>query len=304
MDHMLTLFPPLRRLKRLPFSRDQLVLLMVAVNELFLALDIYLAHNLSGTIVPREWIPIIFGTVSGTLLLILGVAAKRYRTQVVVSGAVIFISSIIVGLLGAYYHWIRAILPAALPGERISSALLVWAPPVLAPLTFALVGVLGLSSLWNEDPADSGRLRLTSSLQLTMPLSRTRALFFLVGLGSLATLLSSVLDHARAGFDNPWLWIPILVGVLGSVVAVYLGMLKKPHRVDLIVYVVAMGLMALAGVIGLVLHIDINMTAAGEIVTERFIRGAPFLAPLLFANMGAFGLIILFSPEKEINYED
>lgn len=304
MDHMLTLFPPLRRLKRLPFTRDQLVLLMVAVNELFLALDIYLAHNLSGTIVPREWIPIIFGTVSGTLLLILGVAAKRYRTQVVVSGAVIFVASIIVGLLGAYYHWIRAILPTALPGERISSALLVWAPPILAPLTFALVGVLGLSSLWNEDPADSGRLRLTSRFQLTMPLSRTRALFFLVGLGSLATLLSSVLDHARAGFDNPWLWIPILVGVLGSVVAVYLGMLKKPHRVDLIMYVVAMGLMALAGVIGLVLHIDINMTAAGEIVTERFIRGAPFLAPLLFANMGAFGLIILFSPEKEINYED
>jgi hypothetical protein len=34
-------------------------------------------------------------------------------------------------------------------------------------------------------------------------------------------------------------------------------------------------------------------------MAELFIRGAPFLAPLLFANMGALGLIALLDPRSE-----
>ena len=29
-------------------------------------------------------------------------------------------------------------------------------------------------------------------------------------------LLSSTLDHARTGFTNPWLWIPLAAGVFGT----------------------------------------------------------------------------------------
>ena len=47
-----TVFPPLRRVGKLPLSRDQVMLLMMAINEVFLAIDIYLAHNISGTIRP------------------------------------------------------------------------------------------------------------------------------------------------------------------------------------------------------------------------------------------------------------
>ena len=78
MYHLVTIFPPVRRV-RLPVSRDQLMLLMAAINLIFLGIDIYLAHSISGTIVPNEWIPIIFGPVAGILLLVAGLLATRRR---------------------------------------------------------------------------------------------------------------------------------------------------------------------------------------------------------------------------------
>jgi hypothetical protein len=59
-----------------------------------------------------------------------------------------------------------------------------------------------------------------------------------------------------------------------------------------------MVLLILVGVIGLVLHVNENLIAQGTIVIERFLRGSPFLAPMLFSNMGALGLIALLDPEE------
>jgi hypothetical protein len=208
----------------------------------------------------------------------------------------VLLASIGVGLLGAYFHFIRAILPTAAPGERISLDLIVWAPPLLGPLTFALVGLLGISSVWSEDPPDSGRLRLIAGLRLRLPYSKTRAYYFMIGLGSLATLISSVLDHARTQFENPWLWIPTMVGTFAVVVGVGHGLLEHPTRTDRWTFIGAMLAMILVGVVGAYLHIRDNLTAMGTIVGERFVRGAPFLAPLLFANMGSLGLLALLPP--------
>jgi hypothetical protein len=52
------------------------------------------------------------------------------------------------------------------------------------------------------------------------------------------------------------------------------------------------------GMLGLSLHVNENLIAGGKIVTERFIRGAPFLAPMLFADMGTLGLIALLDPKE------
>jgi hypothetical protein len=117
-------------------------------------------------------------------------------------------------------------------------------------------------------------------------------------MGSLATVISSVLDHARTHFENPWLWIPTAIGVFTTVVAAGLGAVDRPHRVDILIYAVAMVLMIGTGVLGAFLHINDNLTSMGQIVGERFIRGAPFMAPLLFANMGTLGLIALLDPRE------
>ena len=79
MYYLAILFPSLQRARRLPLSRDQLMLLMAAINLIFLAVDIFLAHGLNGTIRPREWIPIVFGLVAGVLLLVAGLFALRWR---------------------------------------------------------------------------------------------------------------------------------------------------------------------------------------------------------------------------------
>lgn len=298
MYSLATVFPPLARVRRLPFSRDQLVLLMVAINEIFLGADIYLAHSISGTIVPNEWIPIIFGPTAGILLLVLGLLALRKRTLANVMASLIFVASIIVGLLGAYFHIRRGILPTGPLGERVSIDLLVWAPPILGPLTFCLVGLLGLSAAWVELPPKSGILTLVRGMRLRLPFSKTRAFFFLVGLGTLASLISMIFDHARTGFENPWLWVSATVAIFGTIVPIVLGMQEKHTRADLATFVIAMLALILLGITGMLLHINENLIAEGKIVTERFIRGAPFLAPMLFANMGTLGLISLLSPHE------
>ncbi|MBN1945569.1 MAG: hypothetical protein JW797_07820 [Bradymonadales bacterium] len=291
--YLAEVIPPIRRFGWFGLSRDQVLLLMAAINEIFLGVDIYLAHRISGTIVPNEWIPIWFGPAAGVLLLFVGLVALRWRSLANVLATVVFLASIGVGLLGAYFHFVRAILPTGPAGEQVTVGLLVWGPPILGPLTFCLVGVLGLSAAWQESPADSGVLLLPGRFQIRMPYSKTRALVFLVGLGILATVLSSVLDHARTPFVNPWLWIPTAVGVLGTIVSIALGLIARPNRVDLTVFLVVMVLLIAVGLLGAYLHFHENLTAGGQFVPERFIRGAPVLAPLLFSNMGALGLIAL-----------
>ncbi len=298
MYHLATVFPVVKRL-RLPFSRDQAMLLMLALNELLLGLETYLAHSTSGTIMPKEWIPIIFGPVAGILLFVTGLLAIKRRSLGAMLSSLVFFASIAVGLLGIYFHISRAILPLAPAGQRLSIPLIVWAPPLLAPLTFALVGWIGLSAVWPEMPIDSGRLTLPVGKQLALPFSKTNAFFIMVGLGCLATVISSVLDHARTNFENPWLWLPTGLGVFGTVAALLHGFIRTPRRSDLITFVAAMLLLVLVGLLGLALHVIRDLGLDNAIVVERFIRGAPFLAPMLFSDMGALGLVILLDPQEK-----
>lgn len=297
MYHLATVFPAVKRV-RLPLSRDQLMMLIMATNLFFLGFDIYLAHAANGTIVLYEWIPIIFGPVAGVLLLLAGLIAQRNRPVATVIATITLIISIGVGLAGAYFHLVRGILPTGPVGQRVTVDLLVWAPPILGPLMFSMVGLFGLSAVWREDPPDSGILVMLGGQRLQLPYSKTRAYFFIVGLASLATVLSSVLDHGRLNFENPWLWLPTAAGIFGTVVPVVLGAVDKPSRGDLITYILTMLLLMLVGVIGAVLHVQGDLTSQGQFVLERFLRGAPFLAPLLFANDGMIGLIVLLDPRE------
>jgi hypothetical protein len=298
MYHLATVFPAVRRV-HIPITRDQAMLLMLALNELLLGVETFLAHSISGTIMPKEWIPILFGPTAGICLLFAGLLAIRRRSLATIIATVIYLASIVVGLLGIFFHLVRAVLPYAPLGEQVSIPLIVWAPPILGPLTFALVGLMGISAVWLEQPPDSGILTLFGGRKLRLPYSKTSAFFFMVGLGTLATVISSVLDHARTNFENPWLWLPTGIGIFGTVVAIVLGSLNSPRRSDLVIYIAAMGLLVLVGLMGVLLHIQHNLAYENAIVVERFLRGAPFLAPMLFSDMGALGLVILLDPREK-----
>ena len=298
MNYLATVFPKVGR-RQLPVSRDQAMLLMAAFNEIMLGLDTLLAHVLNNTIQPREWIPIIFGPTAGVLLLVAGLIALRNRKTAAWLATAVFLASIIVGVLGAYFHFVRGILPSAPLGQRVTLELLVWAPPFLAPFAFAGIGVLGISAAWEEVPNDSGRLKLPFNLTVQMPYSKTRAYFFLVSLGTLVALVSSVLDHARHPWDNPWLWLPLVVGVFATAVSAGMGAISRELTPeDVTIYIAAMVMLIVVGVVGAYFHIQADLTSQSTIVPERFLRGAPFMSPLLFSNMGIVGLFALLSPEE------
>lgn len=298
MYHLATVFPSVKRLGRLPLSRDQLMLLMAAINQLFLSLDIYLAHGLNGQIGRNEWIPIIFGVVAGVILLIAGIIALRMRPLATILANVVFVCSIIVGVLGMYFHITRTIIPGAQLAPSETVGILIFAPPILGPSVFILIGILGISAAWIESPADSGRLRLLGNNTVQMPYSKTRAYFFIVGIGILVTVISSILDHARINFENPWVWLPTIAGIFATTAAVMLGIIQKPSRADLTTYTVAMVMLIIVGLIGFLLHLNSNLVAQGTIIVERFLRGSPTLAPMLFANMGLLGLLVLLDPHE------
>jgi len=289
--------PAIRRW-RIPYSRDQMFMLMAAFNELMLAVEIYLAHSISGSLVGNEWIPVIFGPIAALILVLAGLISLRNRRLAVWLAVPTLLSSILVGLLGAYFHMARAFQPFAAAGQQFNISLAVWAPPLLAPLTFALVGVIGLSAIWVETPVDSGNLVLLGDKHLQYPFSKTSGYFFLVSMGMLATLISSVLDHARTNFSNPWLWIPTAAGVLGTVTPLLIGFYRKPSRADIWGYITVMLSIILVGTIGAGLHIFSDLASNNGIIVERFIRGAPILAPLLFADIATLGLLVLMDPDE------
>ena len=121
----------------------------------------------------------------------------------------------------------------------------------------------------------------------------------MVTFGILVTMVSSTLDHARTGFVNGWLWLPLFVPVFAAVVSFLIALKEKPLYSDLLIYVIAMILMALVGITGFVLHFFSDLTPSMRFVLERFLRGAPTLAPLLYANMAAMGLLVLLDPHEK-----
>ncbi|MCA9946931.1 MAG: hypothetical protein KC449_25795, partial [Anaerolineales bacterium] len=285
MNYLATVFPSARR-RRIPISRDQAMLLMAAFNEIMLGLDTLLAHGLNNTIHLREWIPIIFGPIAGVLLLIAGLIALRNRKMATWLATAVFLTSILIGVLGAYFHLVRGTLPTAPVGSRVTLNLLVWAPPFLAPFAFAGIGVLGISAAWEESPTGSGLLKLPFGRTVQMPYSKTRAYFFLVSLGILVALVSSAFDHSRHPWENPWLWLPLVVGVFGTAVSAGMGAINRQLTTeDVTIYIVAMVLLIVVGMIGTYFHIQADLTSQSTIVPERFLRGAPFLSPLLYSNM-------------------
>ncbi len=299
MYYLAEAFPFVRKI-RIPFDRDQVMLLMVAINQLFLGLDIFLAHSNDGIIKPYEWIPVAFGPIAGISLLIAGVVSLRHRTLANLLASLIFFFSILVGLLGTYFHLHRSLLPFAPAGEQLTTGLLVWGPPLLCPITYILIGMIGLSAAWSETQLDSGKISLFGGRVIQMPTNKTQIYFILVGIFMLVTVLSSVLDHARVRFENPWLWLPTIVGVFASVVTVSMGFFPKLRRPDVYIFLCAMLLMGIVGMIGLWLHIERNLAGQGALLLERFLRGAPVMAPLLFANMALLGGVILLDPNPPV----
>jgi hypothetical protein len=108
------------------------------------------------------------------------------------------------------------------------------------------------------------------------------------------------LDHGRVNFEDEFTLIPVFLGLFGGVVTLMLAMTEKRTSTDFFIFFWTMLLMIWVGVMGLGLHVNADLSETGEqIVWERFIRGAPVMAPMLFANMGLLGLITMVGAEVQ-----
>lgn len=279
-----TVFPPLRRLpwtgKSYAVSRDEAYLLFIILNELLLGVESTLAHISNGTVKPYEWTPILFGPIAGFALIAAFVANRKGKPWGRNATIVALTGSIIVGVLGTYLHLVRTVRPFAAAATRLTLGAVVWGLPLLAPPAFALAGILGFVTLSARPVED-----------------KTRDYILLSSLGILIAAVSSVIDHLRTGFTNPWLWILTVVGVFATVVALTLALVKTRSRGELTTYVVAMLMMIVTGPLGSVLHFVHDLGVGNTIVIERLLRQAPVLAPMVLANYGLMGLLALMDEE-------
>ena len=289
--HLVTVLPVFKKI-RIPINRDNAFILFVALNELVMGFETYLAHVMNGTIRFNEWIPIVCGPLFALMLIVSLFASKKKPDLALTIATVALVCSIVVGILGTYFHIVRAIRPLAAMGERLTFNLLIWGAPAFAPPTFILVGILGLVAI-SGSPGGA----LSKVIFRKLPLSKDRIYFLLASMGVLIATVSSLFDHLRGGFQNPWLWVPVLSGTLGMVVALILALIERPQRGDLTIYFAAMLLLLVVGPLGLLLHILFDLGPGGVIVLERFLKGAPILAPMVFANMGLLGSIVMLDPD-------
>jgi hypothetical protein len=280
--------------RRLLGSRDALFLLTGALTQFFLALDAWLSHLSSGTITREEWIPVLFGPPAGALLLAAGAIALRRRGLAVAIAAPLYLASLGVGALGAYLHYRKLVLPSPSWIGELEGGPFAFVPPILAPLAFVLVGVLGLSALAEETPPGSGRIRVLGGRHVEMPLAKDRAYLLLVALGIVLAVASATLDHGHEGFEDPFMWLATAAGVFAAVAVLVYALEEAPAWEGTAAVLAALGALAAAGLLGEAFHLRADLAlGGGAIVPEKFIRGAPPLAPLLYTYMAALGGIAI-----------
>ncbi|PJF39684.1 MAG: hypothetical protein CUN55_13780 [Phototrophicales bacterium] len=286
-----------------PLGRDELMILLVAFNMIAIGFETYLAHLISGGIKPSEAIPVFFGPIAGIIVIIALFVRVMFDKQTITTLVILGMSalSVVVGILGASFHWERGIAPAFVEGSRLRWDWLIHAPPALAPLAFAGIGLMGILSVLKETEPGSGCFEFTGILRFNTPLSKTRQLLWLVGLGIGAATISAFIDHSRTDFSNFFIWTPTVLGIFGTVVTLLMAIYERHTTSDYFIFFWVMILMIIVGVLGLGFHINADLPEGpqGGINTERFIRNAPVMAPLLFANMGILGLITMVGAEVD-----
>ncbi|MFW5691433.1 MAG: hypothetical protein ACOCXZ_02920, partial [Chloroflexota bacterium] len=243
----------------LPLSRNDLLLLLVAFTEIGMGVETYLAHLISGSVLPAEWVPVIFGPLAGLALIIAMAMRVRAGGATLPSSLLVIatgMASVAVGVIGSAFHWARALPPTSFPDRSFQLDWVIHAPPIVGPLAFAGVGLLAIIALLEDTEPETGKLTLPGVITFNTPLPQTRQFLWLIAFGLYAATLSAFLDHARTDFEDFFVWTPVVLGVFGAVVTTLMALYHHHTRADWFIFFWTMVLMIVLGVLGLGLHID------------------------------------------------
>ncbi|MFO0967737.1 MAG: hypothetical protein U0793_19420 [Gemmataceae bacterium] len=236
----------------------------VLVNLAFLTLDIYLAHSTNHFHHWAEYIPFYFSMGAPALLLIALVVgtcfgyAPAWRDL----GYLVGWAAVLIGLTGVVLH-----LDSRFFEERTLKSL-VYAAPFAAPLAYTGLGLLLI--LNRMVPVESEEW--------------PRWVLLLALGGFFGNFVFSLTDHAQNGFFRKTEWIPVVssalaVGFLMSIFVAPVG--RRYLRLCFMVLLIQ----AAVGLLGFYCHVEANLRSPGDSWFDKFVFGAPAMAPLLFPNL-------------------
>lgn len=257
-----------------------LVEVFALTNLGFLTLDIYLAHSVNEFRQTAEYIPLYFSAAAPVVLLVALVLRPRSVAVWRDLGFLVGWLAIVIGLTGVVFH-----LDSSFFYERTLRSL-TYSAPFAAPLAYTGLGFLLLVN----------RMVDSNSAEWAQWI-----LFFCLG-GFAGNFIFSLSDHAENGFFNPLEWVSVVASAL-AVGFLASALLSRHPRRFLELCAAILVFEAAIGAWGFVLHAERNLGGPSVHMFKNLIYGAPPMAPLLFPNLAALGLIALwqlrqFTPEQ------
>ena len=277
---------------KLPMEKNRLLMIFVGINLMFTGLDVVLAHSINQFIPVYEWIPIFYFPFGGLSCIYLAFQNSPKRWSSILHITLMLIG-VFVGIIGTAFHG-NAVLN---PGGHLTWSWVVFGSPILAPLAFAGISLLGLYAVTQEVEDKPGMLEIKGIGIFRAPISRDKHFLWLVGLGFAASTLTSIIDHAQYGYTFYKL-IAILYGLFASAVVISLCVSKSWSKGDELVYFWTMILAIIVGVLGFGFHLSADLAGTGTLSLERLLAFAPVLAPLLFCDLGMLGLLVVSQPNQ------
>ncbi len=271
-------------------EKNRFLLLFTGINLIFTGLDVALAHSINSFIPVHEWIPVFFAPLGAITSFLVAFQAKPHRALLWLHLSMM-IMGVMVGIIGLGFHLNQVLSPTG----RLSWAWLVFGSPILAPLSFAGISLIGFYGITNEIVDGSGRLEIAGLGVFKAPMSRDLHFLWLVGLGFAGSAITSIIDHAEYGYTFYKL-IPVAFGIFATTVVIYLAIARTWTRGDELTYFWTMIGGVVVGILGFAFHLSKDLADTGQISLERILVFAPVLAPLLFCDLGILGLLVVSQP--------
>jgi hypothetical protein len=251
----------------------------VTVNLAFLALDIYLAHNVNAFRHEAEYVPLYFSLLAPFFLAIGWLLRRRWGAAHAWRdiGFLVGWIAIAIGLAGVVLH-----LDSRFFYERTVQSL-VYAAPFAAPLAYTGLGLLLVMN--RMVPSET---REWSLWVVLMALG-----------GFVGNFVFSLTDHAQNGFYHWTEWVPVASSALavGFLTAIFLTPVTRKF---LWLCAAVLAAQALVGIVGFLLHAEANRGGPSPAWFENLIHGAPPLAPLLFPNLVLLAAIGLWELRRTV----
>ena len=241
------------------------------LNLGFLTFDIYLAHSVNDFRRPAEYIPLYFSAAAPVVLALALAVRSRWISVWQDIGYLVGWAAILIGLTGVILH-----LDSAFFYQRTIRSL-TYSAPFAAPLAYTGLGfLLLLNRMVKSDTAEWAQW----------------VLFLTLG-GFVGNFIFSLTDHAENGFFEPVEWVAVVVSAVAVGFLVTPLLMRVSAKFLTLCGWVLMG-EAAVGVWGFILHALHNLHGPSVHAFDNFIYGAPPMAPLLFPNLVALGLIALW----------